>query len=71
MEFDPDQEGRRVSPGELTVRMYDRGREPAYRTDRRLFGAWQRYEAQLVGLPTVRASGCSAFDALHRLVANH
>lgn len=72
MKFDPDQEARRVSLGELTVRMYDRGREPAYRKDRRLlFGAWQRYEAQLVGLPAVRARGCSAFDALHRLVAKH
>lgn len=68
---DPDHEVPRVGLGELTVRMYDRGQEPAYHKDRCLFRPWRRYEAQLVGLPAVRATGSSAFDALHRLVSNH
>jgi len=64
-------EAPRIGLGELTVRLYDLGPEPSYRKDRRAFGPWQRYEAQLVGLPAVRATGWSAFDALSRLVANH
>jgi hypothetical protein len=61
----------RVDLGELTVRVYDLGPEPTYHKDRRSFGPWRRYEAQLVGLPAVRATGWSAFDALTRMVANH
>jgi hypothetical protein len=71
VESDPDPEAPRVGLGDLTVRVYDLGPEPAYHKNRRLFGPWRRYEAQLVGLPAVRATGWSAFDALSRLVANH
>jgi hypothetical protein len=52
-----------VELGELTIRLYDRGREHEC--------ARRRFEARLVGLPAVRATGWSAFDALCRLVTNH
>lgn len=68
---DPQPEPPRVGLGDLTVRVYDLGPEPEHHKNRRPFGPWRRYEAQLAGLPAVRATGWSAFDALSRLVANH
>ena len=37
----------RVVVAEVVVRVYDRGPEPDWHTDRRLFAPWCRYEAEL------------------------
>jgi hypothetical protein len=62
---------RAVVDAELVVRIRDRGPEPDWHTNRRLFGPWCRFEAELVGDAAVRALGMSPWDALYRLVANH
>jgi hypothetical protein len=56
---------------ELVVRIRDRGPEPDWHTNRRLFGPWCLFEAELVGDAGVRVLGMSPWDALYRLVANH
>jgi hypothetical protein len=60
----------RVAVGDLTVRMFDHGPEPAWHEDRSLYGPWQRYEAELAEDATVRERGGSPWEALHRLVSN-
>jgi hypothetical protein len=61
----------RVLVAEVTVRVFDRGPEPEWHTDRRLFGPWCRFEAELVDDGGVRALGDSRWEALYGLVANH
>ena len=39
----------RMLVAEVTVRVFDRGPELEFHKDRRLFGPWWRYEAELVG----------------------
>jgi hypothetical protein len=61
----------RVAVGELTVRVFDRGFEPACDVDGRVCGSWRRFEAELEGYAAVREFGCSAWEAVHRLVSMH
>jgi hypothetical protein len=56
---------------EIVVRIRDRGPEPEWHTDRRFFGPWYRFEAELIGEVGARALGLTPWEALHRLVANH
>jgi len=58
-----------VCEGRFVV--YDRGLEPAWHKDRRLYGPWWRYEAELAGFEAVRELGTSPWEAVYRLVANH
>jgi hypothetical protein len=60
-----------VELGEVVIRLRDRGLEPAWHEDRGLFGAWCRYEAELVGYSVVRELGLTPWEAVHRLVSNH
>jgi hypothetical protein len=55
----------------VTLVVYDRGPEPAWHTDRALYGPWCRYEAELADYAAVRELGSSPWEAVHRLVANH
>ena len=61
----------RVALGELVIRVYDRGPEPDWHTDRTLFGPWLPFEAELVGHAGATATGWSRWEAIYRLVANH
>jgi hypothetical protein len=61
----------RVPAGEVTVRVFDRGDEPAWHADGGRFGPWWRYEAELEGYAAVRELGCSPWEAVHRLVSMH
>jgi hypothetical protein len=61
----------RVPAGALTVRVFDRGPEPAWHGDGRRFGPWRRYEAELEGYAPVRELGRSPWEAVHRLVSCH
>ena len=61
----------RVVVAALMVRICDRGPEPDWHTDRRLFGPWYRFQAELIADGGPSALGMSPWDALHRLVANH
>jgi hypothetical protein len=61
----------RVVVVEVTVWICDRGPEPGWHSDRRLFGPWYRFEAQLLPAAEVRELGMSPWEALYRLVANH
>jgi hypothetical protein len=63
--------GERVPAGELTVRVFDRGPEPAWHEDGRRFGSWRRFEAELEGYAAVRELGRSPWEAVHRLVSMH
>jgi hypothetical protein len=58
----------RVLVAEVTVRVFDRGPEPEFHKDRRLFGPWWRYEAELVGERVRSERGCTPGDAIDRLV---
>jgi hypothetical protein len=59
----------RVMVAEVTVRVFDRGPEPEFHKDRRLFGPWWRYEAELVGEGVEPERGCTPGDAIYRLAA--
>jgi hypothetical protein len=59
----------RVRLGEMTVRVYDRGPEPAYHKDRDLYGPWLPYEAELADDPGVSATGWMPCEAIVRLVS--
>ena len=61
----------RVALGELVIRVYDRGPEPDWHTDRRLFGPWLPFEAELVGHAGATAIGSSPWEAIYCLVAGH
>jgi hypothetical protein len=60
-----------IELGEVVIRVRDRGSEPAWHEDRRLFGPWCRFEAELVAFPVIRELGMSPWEAVHRLVSNH
>jgi hypothetical protein len=58
--------------GEVVVRIYDRGPEPEWHTDRTLFGPWYRFEAELVTADGGASElGMSPWAALYRLIAAH
>lgn len=61
----------RVALGELVIRVYDRGPEPDWHTDRSLFGPWLPFEAELVGHERAPATGWSLWEAIHRLISAH
>jgi hypothetical protein len=61
----------RVRVVELEVVVYDRGPEPAWHEDRRLYGPWWRYKAEVSGYAAARELGSSPWEAVHRLVSNH
>ena len=61
----------RMRVAEVEIVVYDRGPEPAWHEDRRLYGPWWRFEAELVSYPLAREVGTSPWDAVHRLLANH
>jgi hypothetical protein len=61
----------RVALGELVIRVYDRGPEPDWHTDRSLFGPWLPFEAELVGHEGARAIGWSPWEAIHGAVGGH
>jgi hypothetical protein len=61
----------RALVGELAIRVYDRGPEPEWHTDRTLFGPWLPFEAELVGHETATATGWSPWEAVYGLVATH
>jgi hypothetical protein len=64
--------GERAAVGDVVVRIYDRGPEPEWHTDRTLFGPWYRYEAELdAGGGGASELGMSPWAALYGLVANH
>lgn len=49
----------------------DRGPEPEWHKDRRLYGPWWPYEATVVDFDAVRELGMTPWEAVHRLVGNH
>jgi hypothetical protein len=57
--------------GEVVILLRDRGTEPAWHKDRRLYGPWLRYEAEPADYPAVSELGGSPWEAVHRLVSNH
>ena len=59
----------RAVVAEVMVRVFDCGPEPEFHKDRRLFGPWWRYEAELVGDGVESERGCTPGDAIYRLVA--
>ena len=59
----------RALVGELAIRVYDRGPEPDWHTDRTLFGPWLPFEAELVGHERATATGWSPWEAIYGLVA--
>ena len=61
----------RALVGELVIRVYDRGPEPDWHTDRTLFGPWLPFEAELVGHEAARATGWSPWQAIYGVVAAH
>ena len=61
----------RTPVGELAIRVYDRGPEPDWHTDRSLFGPWLPFEAELVGHEGATATGWSPWEAIYGLVAGH
>jgi hypothetical protein len=61
----------RALVGELAIRVYDRGPEPDWHTDRTLFGPWLPFEAELVGHKAATVSGWSPWDAIYGLIAGH
>ena len=61
----------RVALGELAIRVYDRGPEPDWHTDRSLFGPWLPFEAELVGHEGATAIGWSPCEAIYGVVACH
>jgi hypothetical protein len=61
----------RVLAGEVTVRLFDRGAEPAWREGGGPYRQWERYEAELEGYPAVRELGVTPWEAVHRLVSMH
>jgi hypothetical protein len=61
----------RAVAGELVVRIFDRGPEPEWHRDRRYFGPWWRFEAEVPDYQVVNECGMSPWEAVHRLVANH
>jgi hypothetical protein len=61
----------RVRVASVTIVIYDRGPEPAWHRDRRLYGPWLRYEAEPADYAVVRELGDSPWEAVHRLVSNH
>ena len=58
-------------PLQVSVVVRDRGPEPEWHTDRRLYGPWWRFEAEVVGYAAVRELGMSPWEAVHRVIANH
>ena len=56
---------------EVRIVVYDRGPEPEWNRDRRLFGPWLRYEAELENDPRPTTSGCLRGRRVHRLISNH
>ena len=60
-----------VLVGELAIRVYDRGPEPDWHTDRTLFGPWLPFEAELIGHEAATATGWSPWEAIYRLIAAH
>ena len=61
----------RVVVAEIGIVVHDCGPEPEWHKDRKLFGPWWRYQAELVDYPALRELGTSPYDAARRLVANH
>ena len=61
----------RVALGELAIRVYDRGPEPDWHTDRTLFGPWLPFEAELVGHEAATATGWSPSEAIYGLISAH
>jgi hypothetical protein len=61
----------RLPVATVTLVVYDRGPEPTWHEDRRLYGPWLRYEAEPADYAAVRELGSSPWDAVHRLVSNH
>ncbi len=61
----------RVCVAEIGIVVYDRGPEPEWHKDRRFFGPWWPYEAELPDYPAVRELGMTPWEAVHRLVASH
>src|SRR4051794_1630897 len=61
----------RLEVGDVVIRVRDRGPEPSWHADRRLFGPWCRFEAELASYPVVRELGMTPWEAVHRLVSNH
>ena len=61
----------RVVVAEAAIVVYDRGPEPAWHEDRRLYGPWCRYEAELVSFAALREVGMSPWEAVNRLVGAH
>ena len=63
--------GERVQVGTVSLVVYDRGPEPGWHEDRRLYAPWRRFEAELEGYAAVRELGASPWEAVHRLVSMH
>jgi hypothetical protein len=59
----------RIRVGDLAVRVYDRGPEPASHKDRSLFGPWRRYVAELSEDAGASETGSTPWQAIYRLVA--
>jgi hypothetical protein len=59
----------RIRVGELAIRVYDRGPEPAFHKDRDLFGPWWRYVAELSEDVGTSETGSTPWEAIYRLVA--
>ena len=59
----------RAALGELMIRVYDRGPEPDWHTDRTLFGPRLPFEAELVGNETAAATGWSPWEAIYGLIS--
>jgi hypothetical protein len=55
----------------MTLRVFDRGPEPEWHKDRRYWGPWQPFEAEIALGEDVFASeiGSSAHDAILRVVS--
>lgn len=61
----------RVVVAEIGIVVYDRGPEPAWHEDRKLFGPWSQYEAELVDYPVLRELGTTPWEAAKRLLGQH
>jgi hypothetical protein len=61
----------RVPVVTVTLVVYDRGPEPAWHEDRRLYGPWLRYQAEPADYPAACELGGSPWEAVHRLIAGH
>jgi hypothetical protein len=58
-------------PLRVSVVVRDRGPEPDWHRDRRLYGAWLRFEAEFEDYSALRELGSSPWEAVNRLVGAH